>query len=733
MDQAGGIAEVFPDYSVIREEIRSKNRDEVESLFGEMLLQTIFLRRVETDPAFRWSICIRISSDEELSEMLRRTSTRALSGSEDIAGDGLLRLRMMEQNPDIICMLFAEETGLPLHYWQTKRAGLLYQTILYQTALQTSPPDRPKLLHPMDHAITTSFREEADSEVNAVHSKDLLGSEEITDAITAVACHSFLALSYEERLSILNRRYPEDGWEPLISALMIFEPSAEALLLGARYSAATHQIFAARSLYSLACSHADDPAIRQLSYREMGLISRNIGEHERAFSEFQSALEAAHESGESDSVSLNDELIYLCETAEKLGLSAEGDAIFDRLISIARKLNGEERVRLLMKIATSCRRSGWFDREYALIEDLINEEDCSDAVLSRLDTLNRAMRRDGTLDSTLLADLEAGAEADYTTLRGILAFGAFQFDDALTWFSTSVSIQNSPETRLWRARAAWYADKPSIDLSSKKKDHLETTIISGLLGGESIGDLIRMIPDGEEEETYDAILVLLEGMGGGATPETINSVTMEVLNLPVPQEERARLLRILAKVFSECGIPDAIPVFRKALRITTSKQARAEILSEIGYWHETQGQPKKAAEAYTRAIALRKEFPGGWAGLARTSAQQGEYDAAIEAINTALTYMPEREESLMIRTLLRNRIGTDGLEPGLQKQIDTIDRSLFIWRDAVPSSITDRYRGVMASEAAIGEEGRCSSGAPEMIGVEEVLNIRNNVIKALQS
>ncbi|HIJ07509.1 MAG: O-linked GlcNAc transferase [Methanomicrobiales archaeon 53_19] len=733
MDQAGGIAEVFPDYSVIREEIRSKNRDEVESLFGEMLLQTIFLRRVETDPAFRWSICIKISSDEELSEMLRRTVTSSLPGTEDGTGEGLLRLRMMEQNPDAICCLFAEETRLPLHYWQTKRAGFLYQTILYQTALQTSPPERPKLLHPMDHAITTSFREEADSEVNAVHSKDLLGSEEITDAITAVACHSFLALSYDERLSILNRRYPEDGWEPLISAFMMFEPSVLAILDGARYSAATHQIAAARSLYSLACSRADDPGIRQLSYREMGLISRNIGEHERAFSEFQSALEAAHESGESDSVSLNDELIYLCETAEKLGLSAEGDAIFDRLISIARKMEGEERVRLLMQIATSCRRSGWFDREYALIEELINEEDCSDAVLARLNTLNRAMRRDGTLDSALLTDLEAGAEADYTALRGILAFGAFQFDDALTWFNASISIQNSPETRLWRARASWYANKPPVNIHSEKNDHIETHIISGLHRGERIRDLIRLIPGGGEDEGYDAILVLLEGMRGRAIPETINSVTRDLLNLPVPQEERARMLRIAGKVLSECGIPDAIPVFRKALRITTSKEARAGILSEIGYWYETQGQPKKAAEAYTRAVALHHEFPGGWAGVARTNAQQGEYDTAIEAINTALTYMPEREESLMIRTLLRNRIGTDGLEPGLQKQIDTIDRSLFIWRDAVPSSITDRYRGVMASEAAIGEEGRCSSGAPEMIGVEEVLRIRNRVIKALES
>jgi|GEM_PF-3529973 len=731
MDQAGGVTEVFPQYSVIRDEIGSKTPVEIESLFREMILYTIFLRRVETDPAYRWSICIKISLDEESSDILRHSIMRGVSGTEDATEDGLLRLRMMEQNPDSTCCLFAEETGLPLHYWQTKRAGFLYQTISYQTALQTSPPEKPTFLHPMDYAILRSFIQETEAGIYTEPAEDPSVTGRITDAITAVACHFFLQLSYEERISILNRRYPDEGWEPLISALMIFEPSAEALLVGARYCAATHQIEAARSLYSLACGQAESPGIRQLSHRERGLLSRNIGEHERAFSEFQAALEAARERGE-EARTFQDELIYLCEAAEKLGLSAEGDSIFDRLISIAREREGDERVHLLMQIATSCRRSGWFDREYALIEDLIGEEECSDAVFARLDTLNRAMRRDGTLDFALLADLEAGAEADYTALRGILAFGAFQFDDAFAWFNASVAIQNKPETRLWRARAAWYANKPPVDIRSEKNDHIETNIISGLLSGKTTRDLISLIPGRGEDEGYDAILVLLEGMRGRSLSETINTVTGDLLNLPVPQEERARLLRILAKVLSECNIPDAIPIFRKALRITTSKEARAGILSEIGYWYETQGQPKKAAEVYMRAVTLHPEFPGGWAGVARTNAQQGEYDSAVEAINTAIRYLPEREEYQMIQYLLHNRVRTDGLEPQLQEQIDAIDRSLFTWKDAVPSSIAERYQVVIQHEAATGEETGRSSGAPEMMSAEEVLTIRNSAIKALQ-
>lgn len=730
MEDAGGIAEVFPEYPVIREEIRSKSHEDAGSLFEEMLLQAIFLRRVETDPGFRWNICIRISSDEALSEMLRRTIMSGASGAEESPAEGLLRLRRMEENPDAICCLFAEETSFPLHYWETKRAGFLYRTISYQTALQTQPPERSALLHPMDQAILTSFIQEAGTGADTAHQGGVEGSVRIKETITAVACHYFLALSYEERMRIINRRYPDNGWDELIKGFMIFEPSTGALLAGARYCASMHLIEAARSLYSLACSHAEDPDIRQLSYREMGLLSRNIGDYERTFSEFTSAIEAARGKAENESPSLHDELIYLCEAAEKLGLSEEGETIFDRLISIARNLEGGERTRLLMQVATSCRRSGCFDREYELIEDLIGEEECDDLVLARLDTLNRAMRRDATLDSGLLADLEAGAEADYTILRGTLAFGAFQFDDALTWFTRSVQLQNSPTNRLWRGRALWYADKPSIDISSEKGDLLETRIISGLLRGEKYSGAGSLIAGGSEEEAYDGILVLLEWAAGrGDILEAIEALTGESEALPLTQEEKVRILKRTAKVLSECGIPDAIPLFRRALKLTTAKEARAEILSEIGYWHETNAQPKKAAEAYKRSIEQYQEFPGAWAGLARSHAKQGEYDAAIEAINTAIRYQPGREEYRMIRDLVQERIGTDGLERDLQQKIDQLDRRLFDWKDTLPASLAERYRALIRFEAGRGGETGDLLGEPVRIPAEEVLAIRNNVIR----
>lgn len=733
MHQAGGISEVFPDYSVIREEIRSKTPDEVDSLFEEMILQTIFLRRVETDPAFRWTVCMKVSSDEESSDALRRTITNAVSGSKNPAEEGLLRLRMMEKNPDAICCLFAEESGLPIHYWQTRKAGFLYQTIAYQTALQTQPPEKPVLLHPMDRAIINSFMQETNTPVGAEdETGDFTSRGRYTDTITAVACRSFLALSYDERVACLNRRYPESGWDSLIHAFMIFEPSPEEILDGARFCASTHQIVAARSLYSHACSRTDDLHIKHLSYKEMGLISRNIGEYERAFSEFQSALEAARKSLEDDSIVLHDELIYLCETAEKLGLSTEGNTIFDRLISIAKNLKGEERARLLMQVASSCRRSGRFDREYALIEDLIGEDECSDRILSRLDTLNRAMRRDGTLDRALLLDLEAGAGAEYTALRGILAFGAFQFDDAFIWFTTSVSIKNTPEARLWRARAAWYANKPSVDLYSAKDDLLETRIISALLRKQTIPEAAKLIYASGDEESYDAILVILEAMQGKSASSTVSSLAESIQKESLPQEEKSRLLRAIGKVLSECGIPDAIPILRKALKMTTVKESRAEILSEIGYWHETRGQAAKAAEAYKRAIRLHQQFPGGWFGLARAYAQSGEYDAAQEAINCAIRYMPGKEEYLSLRGMLQNMISTHGLVPAMQHRIDAVDHCLFTWGGDVPSSYVNRYQALVNSENPGIAQESSEHGLPLMMASEEVLRIRNSVIEALQ-
>ena len=220
----------------------------------------------------------------------------------------------------------------------------------------------------------------------------------------------------------------------------------------------------------------------------MGLISRNLGDENRAFLEFQSALEAARTIQDRDAESYNDELVYLCEAADRLGLSEEGGSMYKRLIRIADGLIGDKRRDLLMQIASSCRRSGMFDREYAIIEDLIEDQALDDSVLSRLDTLNRAMRSDGTFDYTLLNNLEKGAEADYTLIRGILAFGAFQFNDALKWFKRSVEVNNRPDTRLWFARAAWYADIPLSDINAEKDDLLETRIIHILQNRQSIKD-----------------------------------------------------------------------------------------------------------------------------------------------------------------------------------------------------------------------------------------------------
>ncbi|MDO9540027.1 MAG: hypothetical protein Q7J09_08510, partial [Methanocalculus sp.] len=511
MHRAGDIPELFLDHTIIRRQIRSITPEETEQLFNELILHTIFQRRITTDPAFRWSICITIASDAETSEMLRRAIIDTISDRKDQAKQSSFKTSTIAESQNSICTLFSDETALPLHYWETKWAGMIYQKIAYPTAIQTSPPEKQEILHPMDRAIISSFMQEKDTKKLSTITEDLSASDILTDAITDGAYRWFWALPYDEQLSTLNKQYPEDGWIPLIRTLSMFEQSTDALIDGARYCSATHLIEAARELYSYALTRTEDPVQKKLCYKEMGLLSRNLGDAERAFPEFQSALEAAREGKDSDSGSFNDELIYLCEAADRLGLSQEGNGMYDRLIRIAHNLRGEERTHLLMQIASSCRRSGWFDREYAIIEELIEEEDLDNAVLSRLDTLNRSMQRDGTLNHALLKDLEAGAEAEYTLIRGILAFGAFQFNDALTWFKRSVTVKNRPDTRLWVARASWYADIRDLHSSAGKDDLLETRIIRRILETQSIQDAAEvLIADGKEDgEEYDGLLILI--------------------------------------------------------------------------------------------------------------------------------------------------------------------------------------------------------------------------------
>lgn len=733
MHRAGDIPELFLDHTILRRRIRSITPEGSEPLFNGLILHTIFQRRITTDPAFRWSICTTIASDAETSEMLRCAIIDTMSDRKEHTEQSAYKIPTITDCQNTICTLFSDETALPLHYWETKWAGMIYQTIAYPTAIQTSPPEKQELFHPMDRAIISVFMQEKDAETFSKNNEDLSASDLLTDAITDVAYRWFLALSYDEQLSILNKTYPEDGWTPLIQTLSMFEQSTDALIDGARYCSATHLIEAARELYSYALTRTEDPVKKQICYKEMGLLSRNLGDAERAFPEFQSALEAAREVKGSNAESFNDELIYLCEAADRLDLTQEGNGMYDRLIRIAHNLYGEERRRLLIQIATSCRRSGWFDREYAIIEELIGEEDLNNTVLSRLDTLNRAMQRDGTLNLALLKDLEAGAEAEYTLIRGILAFGAFQFNDALTWFQRSVTLKNRPDTRLWIARASWYADVRDAPLSAGKDDLLETRIIRTLLETKSIQDATEvLIADGKEDgEEYDGLLILLEAMRGDDLSHWIQALTESIQKAPIAQNKKTYLLRITGKVLSECGIKTAIILFRKALKITTDKESRAQLLSEIAYWHESQGQITRALDAYNHAVSIVKKFPGAWYGLARTHAQNGDFDEAVESIDTALGLMPENEEYHLLKRDLSMLKATQDLDPERKQQIDTLDRDLFIWGDQVPERFIRRYENLITSDTDEGLAERSDHAGVVMRSRGEIIWVRNNVLHNL--
>lgn len=726
MNCAGGIAELLLDQIMIRERIRSTTPEEREQLFNELMITTIFFRRIETDPAFRWTLCTRIASDEEGSGMLRAAIIGAMEEKE-----GGNRHSYAAFDQVSLSALFSEESGLPLHFWQMKWAGILYKQIAFPTAIQTSPPGKQEILHPMDRAIISSFMQER--EMTQMKCNDLFSLEHFTDALTDVACRWFTRLSGDEQRSLLNRRYPEEGWEPLIETIILFDQPTGALIDAARYCNGSHLIDAARKLYSHALTETDDPVEKAVCYREMGLLSRNLGDADRAFHEFQSALLASRDLTGPDLDAFDDVLIYLCETADRIGLSQEGDALFERLIRIADGLFGERRRELLTRIASSCRRSGMFDREYTIIEMLIEEADLDGAVLFRLDTLNRAMRSDGNLDYALLLDLEAGTEAEYTLIRGLLAFGAFQFDDALIWFKRSQAVQNRPIIRLWIARAAWYAGIPCSD-SDERDDLLETRIIRRFLQGKSIHDAAEVLikTEKEEDEEYDSILILLEAARGTDLDSWLSTYTELLQSAAIPQSRRTYLLRITGKVLSECGIKDAISLFRKALKTTTDKKSRAEILSEIAYWYESRAQTERAGDAYNQAISLIPQFPGGWYGRARTHAQNGEYDAAITAIDTAIHLMPEDEAYHLLKIDLTNLKRTDDLLPDDKEQIDALDRVLFLMGKEVPRTLIRRYQHLVALRTGEEPVDTALGGGPGMIPRGDLIRMRNSLIAQLR-
>ncbi|MCP1714200.1 tetratricopeptide (TPR) repeat protein [Methanocalculus alkaliphilus] len=722
MSPAGQIREIQQDRLEMLETIRSLSSEDGKEYFIDTIIQAFFLRRIETDPAFRWSICLTIASDEEGSALIRKAIGALVSMTP---GEGRWLTAHPTTASDDICTLFSEATGRSPQHWQAAMRGILYTEMAYPTAFMTAPPERPSMVHPMDRTIFGLVASTSD-----LLSRLDEGDEEVVDllreTITAIACDWFCNHTREEAFTILNRRYPEGGWNLLLSRWFAFEESAETCIRAGRYAVATHTIGAARAIYDQALIRTDDPALRQICYRELGLISRNLGDAERAAAEFQTALENAHAAEEAGSVPIRDELIYLCEATDRLGLSEEGDTYYQRMIRIAESLDGDVRSRLLTRIATSCRRSRRFDREYMILEELITDPDVDEAIMTRLGIMNRAMRADGTLDTGRLSSLEDSAEGDYTLIRGILAFGAFQFADAAIWFGRSTTIRPTPDSRLWYARAAWYGDEAPLNDDLLKGDLLETRIIRTLSETKNVREAARLLLEGDYgDEAYDGLLILLEAMKDEGLPAWRTGMTDLIAHAPIQPGRKTTLLWIIGKILAECGSKEGLSIYRKALKLTSDKDARSKIFSDIGYWYETAGDFSHAADAYRQAITLHPAFPGGWYGYARALAKKGEYDAAEDAINEAIRHAPGRGDLHLFYDLLTRRKEADHLPPDLRERIDEIDHQLFLQGQMVPQSLLRRYADIVGRSEIARDEL-----LPEMVPLHEALDIRSRILMA---
>ncbi|MBR1369338.1 hypothetical protein RJ53_07460 [Methanocalculus chunghsingensis] len=702
------------------ETIQSLSSEDTKEYFIDTIIQAFFLRRIETDPAFRWSICLTIASDEEGSALIRNAIGALVSMTRE---EGHWWTAHPITASDNICTLFSEATGSSPQHWQAKKRGILYTEMAYPTAFMTSPPERPSLVHPMDRTIFGLVADTSDL-LNQLDEGDEGISNLLRQTITEIACDWFCHHTREDAITILNRRYPEGGWESLLSRWFAFEESADTCIRAGRYAVATHLIGAARAIYAHALIRTEDPAIRQICYREMGLISRNLGDAERAAAEFHSALEAAHAVQGGGSPPILDELIYLCEATDRLGLSEEGDTYYQRMIRIAESLDGEVKNRIYTQIATSCRRSRRFDREYMVLEELITDPDIDDAIMTRLGVMNQAMRSDGTLDTERLSSLEDSAEGDYTLIRGILAFGAFQFADAVIWFKRSSFIRPTPDSRLWYARAAWYGEQTPLNDDLQKDDLLETRLIWRLSETKNIREASRLLLEGDYgDEAYDGLLILLEAMKEEGLMAWRIGMTDLVVHAPIPPARKTNLLWIIGKILAECGSKDGLSIYRKALKLTTDKDARSKIFSDIGYWYEALGDYVHAADAYRQAITMHPAFPGGWYGYARALAKKGEYDAALNAIDEAVRYAPGRGDLHLFHDALIRRKEADHLPADLREQINEIDRHLFLQGQEIPGSLLRRYADIHGRTERIIDDD-----LPKMVPLREALDIRSRIL-----
>jgi tetratricopeptide (TPR) repeat protein len=475
----------------------------------------------------------------------------------------------------------------------------------------------------------------------------------INDAVTVITFAWFAAKNPDEQTAILNAVYPFTLEEETLDAFVELFDDYETLLEEAGGLVKRGFSDEAKTVYAYTVLHTHDPALHHAAYENLAVLFREDGEYEKAVGCAEKALAIREGMADRDPFAI---AIAKKNLAEVLYLAGETDrarSLTASALDSAVAIESEKAASLLWAVASSFRRTGRFEEEYALLTrilDLNVQGDAMDAAVERLFSMDQYARPDGTFDLKGLAAIEERRRYLDFFGKGAVLLQAFQFDRAIGCFEAALAI--SRDADLLRNIAIAYRLYGSPDAARR---YLEEVLAAcpgdlyalmhlGLLKGGEEGDALvreaigRALDGGADLALvlYPLVCGLVAGPEEGVLPRIDHFAGL-------PSHDGARALYFLGAgtVLSDLGCADAAATcYRRALKANPPAQVRGRILRNMGALAADGDDPARSADLLGQALKFAPADPTVWHRLASVRAALGDAGGAAAAAREAVRLLP---------------------------------------------------------------------------------------------
>ncbi|QYZ79407.1 tetratricopeptide repeat protein [Methanofollis formosanus] len=535
----------------------------------------------------------------------------------------------------------------------------------------------------------------------------------VENAAASIALFWFTGMKREEQIALLNTAYPFSIEEETLDAFVDLFDDYETLLEDATDLVRRGFGEEARTVYAYIILHARNPIHRHAAYTNLAVLFREEHESGRAVECAERALAVLEAEADPDPYRLGLARKDVGETNFLDGNIEKAETAIASAIRTAEDLAPAQAAPLLWAVASSLRRTGQFEDEYAVLTGILDLEvtgEAMDAAMERLFSMDQYARPDGTFDRKGLLDVERRRRYLDHFGKGAALLQTFQFDRAIACFEAALALSRDTDLLRNTGIAHRLYGSPTKaralleEVLEACPDDLYARVHLGLLiGGDEGRDLISAAMEEAVGQGADLALVLYPVVQhAAARPE--DGIIAEIeryADLPAQEGKRSLFYLGAGTALADLGFKkEANTCYRRALKANPPAAVRARVLRNMGVLAAEQGEDERAAALLGQAIQAAPEDPTIWHRLARVRAALGDPDGAADAAREAARLAPTDESYQQEKALkaAKNEVPPPSLEDTIASELIDAGERLIEHQAGVPTAL----RAYAAAAARLG-------------------------------